>query len=70
MSAIPVTGASGQVGGALVEELVGRGAQTRAMVRTGLDRNPSDPNPLDDDNEGHACKEGDYVDSGGVLVSE
>jgi uncharacterized protein YbjT (DUF2867 family) len=33
MSAILVTGASGQVGGALVEELVRRGAQTRAMVR-------------------------------------
>lgn len=34
MSAILVTGASGQVGGALVEELVRRGAQMRAMVRT------------------------------------
>ena len=34
MSATLVTGASGQIGGALVEELVRRGAQTRAMVRT------------------------------------
>jgi len=34
LSAILVTGASGQVGGALVEELVRRGAKTRAMVRT------------------------------------
>jgi uncharacterized protein YbjT (DUF2867 family) len=34
LSAILVTGASGQVGGALVEELARRGSQTRAMVRT------------------------------------
>ena len=34
LSATLVTGASGQIGGALVEELVRRGAQTRAMVRT------------------------------------
>jgi uncharacterized protein YbjT (DUF2867 family) len=34
LSAILVTGATGQVGSALVEELVRRGAQTRAMVRT------------------------------------
>lgn len=34
MSAILITGATGQVGGALVEELVSRGAQMRAMVRT------------------------------------
>ena len=34
MSATLVTGASGQIGGALVEELVRRAAQTRAMVRT------------------------------------
>jgi uncharacterized protein YbjT (DUF2867 family) len=34
VSAILVTGATGQVGGALVEELVRRGAQARAMVRT------------------------------------
>ncbi len=34
LSAILVTGGSGQIGGALVEELVRRGAQTRAMVRT------------------------------------
>ena len=34
MSAVLVTGATGQVGGALLEELVRRGARTRAMVRT------------------------------------
>jgi uncharacterized protein YbjT (DUF2867 family) len=34
VSAILITGATGQVGGALVEELVRRGVQTRAMVRT------------------------------------
>ena len=34
MSAILVTGATGQVGSALVEELLRRGTQTRAMVRT------------------------------------
>jgi uncharacterized protein YbjT (DUF2867 family) len=34
VSAVLVTGATGQVGGALVEELVRRGAKTRAMVRT------------------------------------
>jgi uncharacterized protein YbjT (DUF2867 family) len=34
LSAILVTGANGQVGGALVEELVRRGERTRAMVRT------------------------------------
>jgi uncharacterized protein YbjT (DUF2867 family) len=34
LSAILVTGVSGQVGGALVEELVRRGARLRAMVRT------------------------------------
>ena len=34
MSATLVTGASGQVGGALVEELVRSGAQIRAMART------------------------------------
>jgi uncharacterized protein YbjT (DUF2867 family) len=34
VSVILVTGASGQIGGTLVEELVRRGAQTRAMVRT------------------------------------
>ena len=34
MSAILVTGATGQVGGALLEELVRRGARPRAMVRT------------------------------------
>lgn len=34
MSAILVTGATGQVGSALVEELVRRGALPRAMVRT------------------------------------
>ena len=34
LSAVLVTGATGQVGGALVEELVRRGAKTRAMVRT------------------------------------
>ena len=34
MSAILVTGATGQVGRALLEELARRGAQTRAMVRT------------------------------------
>jgi uncharacterized protein YbjT (DUF2867 family) len=33
VSAILVTGATGQVGSALLEELVRRGAQTRAMVR-------------------------------------
>jgi nucleoside-diphosphate-sugar epimerase len=31
VSAILITGASGQVGGALVEELLRRGAKTRAM---------------------------------------
>jgi uncharacterized protein YbjT (DUF2867 family) len=34
LSAVLVTGATGQVGGALVEELVRRGTKTRAMVRT------------------------------------
>ena len=34
MSATLVTGATGQVGGALVEELLRRGARPRAMVRT------------------------------------
>ena len=34
MSAVLVTGATGQVGGALVEELVRRGERVRAMVRT------------------------------------
>jgi uncharacterized protein YbjT (DUF2867 family) len=34
VSAILVTGATGQVGSALVEELLRRGTQTRAMVRT------------------------------------
>lgn len=34
MSAVLVTGATGQVGGALIEELACRGAHTRAMVRT------------------------------------
>ena len=34
MSAVLVTGATGQVGGALVEELARRGTHTRAMVRT------------------------------------
>ena len=34
MSAVLVTGASGQVGGALVEELVRRGVRPRVMVRT------------------------------------
>jgi uncharacterized protein YbjT (DUF2867 family) len=34
LSAILVTGASGQVGGVLVEELLRRGAHPRAMVRT------------------------------------
>ena len=39
-------------------------------VQAELDRNPSDQNPLDAYNDGQACKEGDYVESGGVLVSE
>jgi NAD(P)-dependent dehydrogenase (short-subunit alcohol dehydrogenase family) len=34
LSAICITGATGQVDGALVNELVGRGAQVLAMVRT------------------------------------
>ena len=34
MSAILVTGATGQVGGALVEELLRRGARVRAMARS------------------------------------
>ena len=34
MSSVLVTGATGQVGGAVLEELVRRGVQARAMVRT------------------------------------
>jgi hypothetical protein len=42
----------------------------RTEVQAGLDGNPSDLNPLDAYNDGQGCKEGDYVESGGVLVSE